>query len=101
MAELLKQRLPELKEVAVRAAPFDRPPMKLGEIGLTAKSVIAVGSGKGGVGKSTIAACIALGLARSGSMRASGGEAGTDDRSCGRAEAMLAPHSAAAVSANR
>jgi ATP-binding protein involved in chromosome partitioning len=30
-------------------------PQKLGEIGLTAKSVIAVGLGKGGVGKSTLA----------------------------------------------
>jgi ATP-binding protein involved in chromosome partitioning len=39
----------------------------LGQIGLTAKSVIAVGSGKGGVGKSTIAASVALGLARAGS----------------------------------
>jgi ATP-binding protein involved in chromosome partitioning len=44
-----------------------RPPQKIGEIGLTAKSVIAVGSGKGGVGKSTIATSIALGLARAGS----------------------------------
>jgi ATP-binding protein involved in chromosome partitioning len=35
-------------------------------VGVTAKSVIAVASGKGGVGKSTIAASIALGLARSG-----------------------------------
>ena len=40
---------------------------KLGEIGLTAKSVIAIGSGKGGVGKSTIAASLALGLRRAGS----------------------------------
>ena len=39
----------------------------LGQIGLTAKSVIAVGSGKGGVGKSTLAASLAFGLARSGS----------------------------------
>ena len=46
---------------------LDRPPEKIGEIGLTAKSVIAVGSGKGGVGKSTIAASLALGLARAGS----------------------------------
>jgi ATP-binding protein involved in chromosome partitioning len=38
----------------------------LGTVGLTAKSVIAVGSGKGGVGKSTIATSIALGLTRSG-----------------------------------
>ena len=42
------------------------PPEKLGQMGLTAKSVIAVGSGKGGVGKSTIAACLALGLKRAG-----------------------------------
>ena len=35
-------------------------PAKLGQIGLEAKSVIAVGSGKGGVGKSTIAASIAI-----------------------------------------
>ena len=39
-----------------------RPPEPIGEIGLTAKSVIAVGSGKGGVGKSTIAASLAYGL---------------------------------------
>ena len=37
-------------------------------MGLTAKSVIAVGSGKGGVGKSTIAACLALGLKRAGAV---------------------------------
>jgi ATP-binding protein involved in chromosome partitioning len=43
-----------------------RPPQKLGQIGLSAKSVIAVGSGKGGVGKSTIAASLALGLKRAG-----------------------------------
>ena len=39
----------------------------MGQVGLTAKSVIAVGSGKGGVGKSTIAATLALGLKRAGS----------------------------------
>ena len=38
----------------------------MGEIGLAAKSVIAVGSGKGGVGKSTIAASLAYGLTRAG-----------------------------------
>jgi ATP-binding protein involved in chromosome partitioning len=53
--------------VTVAIATHDRPPPKLGQIGLEAKSVIAVGSGKGGVGKSTIAASIALGLARAGS----------------------------------
>jgi ATP-binding protein involved in chromosome partitioning len=43
-----------------------RAPQKLGQIGLSGKSVIAVGSGKGGVGKSTIAASLALGLKRAG-----------------------------------
>lgn len=37
-----------------------------GSIGLRAKNVIAVGSGKGGVGKSTVAASIALGLKQFG-----------------------------------
>ena len=66
LIELLRARFPQAANVEVRLATLDRPPMKLGEIGLTAKSVIAVGSGKGGVGKSTIAACLALGLKRSG-----------------------------------
>jgi ATP-binding protein involved in chromosome partitioning len=53
--------------VQVRVEPHVRPPEKIGEIGLTAKTVIAVGSGKGGVGKSTIAVSIAYGLSRAGS----------------------------------
>jgi ATP-binding protein involved in chromosome partitioning len=47
-------------------APHARPLEKIGQIGLAVKSVVAVGSGKGGVGKSTIAACLALGLKRAG-----------------------------------
>jgi ATP-binding protein involved in chromosome partitioning len=43
-----------------------RRPERIGQIGLSAKSVIAVGSGKGGVGKSTIAVSVALGLKRAG-----------------------------------
>jgi len=43
-----------------------RPAARLGQSGLRAKSVIAVGSGKGGVGKSTVAASIALTLRRLG-----------------------------------
>ncbi|MCA9217995.1 MAG: Mrp/NBP35 family ATP-binding protein [Planctomycetales bacterium] len=52
--------------IQINDAIQERPAEKIGEIGLTAKSVIAVGSGKGGVGKSTIAASIAYGLAKSG-----------------------------------
>ncbi|KAA5540054.1 Mrp/NBP35 family ATP-binding protein [Roseiconus nitratireducens] len=44
-----------------------RPPARVGQTALRAKSVIAVGSGKGGVGKSTVAASIALTLRRLGS----------------------------------
>ncbi|NBW87877.1 MAG: MRP family ATP-binding protein, partial [Planctomycetia bacterium] len=65
--ELLRSRFPAVPAVTVEIVPHDRPPGKLGQIGLEAKSVIAVGSGKGGVGKSTIAASIAIGLARAGS----------------------------------
>lgn len=67
MTQLLKERLPGVGEVRIELADFARPPSKIGQVGLTAKSVIAVGSGKGGVGKSTIAAAIALGLSRAGS----------------------------------
>jgi ATP-binding protein involved in chromosome partitioning len=66
--ELLRKRLPALTQIDVRLAVHPRPPQKLGEIGLTVKSVIAVGSGKGGVGKSTMAASLAYGLKRSGSV---------------------------------
>lgn len=63
----LREKFPAFKNIQVDLAVHNRPPLKQGEIGLSAKTVIAVGSGKGGVGKSTIAACIALGLARAGS----------------------------------
>ena len=65
--ELLRAAFPSVSSVTVTVEPHDRPPGKLGQIGLEAKSVIAVGSGKGGVGKSTIATSLALGLARAGS----------------------------------
>ena len=63
---LLREKLPAGTEVSVRIVEHARPPEKLGQIGLAAKSVIAVGSGKGGVGKSTIAACLAYGLKNAG-----------------------------------
>ena len=67
VANHLRKQLPGVAAVDVQLAVHERPPMKVGEIGVKAKSVIAVGSGKGGVGKSTIAAIIAIGLSRAGS----------------------------------
>ncbi len=63
---LLQANLPAGSEVQVRIVEHHRPAERIGQIGLTAKSVIAVGSGKGGVGKSTVAASIAYGLKNSG-----------------------------------
>ncbi|NDC63093.1 MAG: MRP family ATP-binding protein [Planctomycetia bacterium] len=65
--ELLRAAFPGVPSIAVNVVAHDRPVPKIGQIGLEARSVIAVGSGKGGVGKSTIATCIALGLSRAGS----------------------------------
>lgn len=62
----LRDAFPHLSAVKVARAIHQRVPQPLGEIGLSVKSVIAVGSGKGGVGKSTIAASLALGLKRAG-----------------------------------
>lgn len=66
LLEHIRRRLPQLTEVDVDLVEHHRPPQKLGEVGLSAKAVIAVGSGKGGVGKSTIAATFAVGLSRAG-----------------------------------
>jgi ATP-binding protein involved in chromosome partitioning len=65
LAEALRQRFPGL-DVAVELAVHQRKPEKLGEIGLAAKTAIAIGAGKGGVGKSSIAAYLAYGLSRAG-----------------------------------
>jgi ATP-binding protein involved in chromosome partitioning len=67
LTQLLRAHFPQLRDVTINSAIHHRPAEKLGQIGLAVKSVIAVGSGKGGVGKSTIAASLALGLARAGS----------------------------------
>jgi ATP-binding protein involved in chromosome partitioning len=53
--------------VRIEVVDHPRPPARVGQIALRAKSVIAVGSGKGGVGKSTVAAALALSLRRFGS----------------------------------
>jgi ATP-binding protein involved in chromosome partitioning len=65
LAEHLQTRFPALK-VDVDLAVQQRKPEPMGEIGLAAKTVVAVGSGKGGVGKSSIAAFLACGLRRAG-----------------------------------
>ncbi len=62
----LRQALPQLSSVDIQLAIHPRPPQKIGQLGLTAKNVIAVGSGKGGVGKSTISTALAYGLKRAG-----------------------------------
>ncbi len=67
IVQRLHKRFGPSTTVTINLAIHERPPEKIGQIGLAAKSVIAVGSGKGGVGKSTIAASIALGLLRAGS----------------------------------
>lgn len=66
VTEKLKVRFPQSTEVSVKVGVHERPPAPLGQIGLQVKSVIAVGSGKGGVGKSTVAAAIALSLSKAG-----------------------------------
>ncbi len=66
LEQTLRTALPQVQTVQIAHAVHDRPPMKVGEIGLAAKSVIAVGSGKGGVGKSTVATSLAIGLQRAG-----------------------------------
>ncbi len=67
LAEQLRTKLPSNPSVTVEIVPHHRPAEPIGTLGLTAKSVIAVGSGKGGVGKSTVAVSIACGLHRAGS----------------------------------
>lgn len=62
----LKSQFPSTTDIVVTTANHDRPAQPKGTVGLTAKAVIAVGSGKGGVGKSTTATALAMGLQRAG-----------------------------------
>ena len=66
LLEQLESRFPGLN-CDLEIASHERRPAALGQIGLRVKSVIAVGSGKGGVGKSTVATSLALALHRMGS----------------------------------
>ncbi len=66
LEERLQSKLGSTAKIEVKVVEHARPAPSIGTIGLTAKSVIAVGSGKGGVGKSTVAASIACGLKNAG-----------------------------------
>jgi ATP-binding protein involved in chromosome partitioning len=68
LEQTVREKFPQVSTVNIQLETHDRPPQALGEIGLAAKTVIAVGSGKGGVGKSTIAASLAVGLKRAGAV---------------------------------
>jgi ATP-binding protein involved in chromosome partitioning len=66
--QILRTAFPGVGDIKVILKDHTRPPEKIGQIGLPAKSVIAVGSGKGGVGKSTVAAALVYALHRAGSI---------------------------------
>jgi ATP-binding protein involved in chromosome partitioning len=66
LIDRLRAALPGDAEVQVEVVEHRRPAEPIGSIGLTAKSVVAVGSGKGGVGKSTVAASLAIALKNAG-----------------------------------
>ena len=57
----VRQRRPDAA-VSVTLTTSVRGKNSGGKVGLNVKNVVAVGSGKGGVGKSTVAACLAYGL---------------------------------------
>lgn len=59
---VLRAKLPEASRVQVTFSANVRGKDTGGSLGLRVKNVVAVGSGKGGVGKSTVAASLAYGL---------------------------------------
>jgi len=66
LVDQLRSQLSGNPKIQVNVVEHHRPAEPIGGIGLTAKSVVAIGSGKGGVGKSTIAASLAFGLKNAG-----------------------------------
>ena len=64
--EKLQAAFGNASSIQVLLERHQRKPSAVGQIGLRCKSVIAVGSGKGGVGKSTVATALALALKKKG-----------------------------------
>lgn len=60
--QAVRSQFPEVSGVNVQFTASVRGKNTGGSIGLRCKNVVAVGSGKGGVGKSTVAASLAFGL---------------------------------------
>ena len=54
----LAAKFPDLTEIRLSVVPHHRPPQPLGTVGLTAKAIIAVGSGKAASAKArSLSAC--------------------------------------------
>ncbi len=64
--DFLQSQSESIKSVDVQIQRLNRPSPPIGQIGLRAKSVIAIAAGKGGVGKSTLAASLAIMLEKMG-----------------------------------
>ena len=62
----IRSELPQICDVEVTFSAVVKGRNTGGKIGLTVHNVVAIGSGKGGVGKSTVAAALAYGLKNSG-----------------------------------
>ncbi len=66
VSDAITSQFPGVRNVEVDIELLERATPRKGTVGLRAKSIIAVGSGKGGVGKSTVATSLALTLDKLG-----------------------------------